>query len=67
MAIIHTYITKDGHKTENLTRGRAIRQKCLECCGWIRPEVRKCTSKDCALYPFRMGSLKYAQKIDSER
>lgn len=52
----HTIITKTGHKTIKITRAKAIRQKCLECCGWFTPEVRECTCEDCALWPYRMGT-----------
>ena len=55
MAIRHTYITKTGHITKELTRGKAIRQKCLECSAWQEKEVRLCPAKDCALWPYRMG------------
>jgi len=57
MAIKHRIITKNGHEVKTLTRGKAIRQKCLECSGWFAPEVRKCPAKDCALWPFRMGTV----------
>ena len=55
MAVEHTIITKDGHRTVKLTRAKAIRQKCLDCCGWYTPEIRMCECEDCALWPFRMG------------
>lgn len=55
MAIEHTTIKKDGYETINLTRGRAIRKKCLECSGWSFNEVKLCTCYDCALYPYRLG------------
>ena len=55
MAYEHTFITKDGHTTKILTANQAIRQKCLECSAWQRNEVRYCTAKDCALWPFRHG------------
>ncbi len=32
---------------------RAIRAKCLDCCGGIRNEVRDCRLKDCPLWPYR--------------
>ena len=38
-----------------LTPMRAIREKCLECCGGITSEVRLCTMPDCALWPYRAG------------
>ena len=34
---------------------KAIRANCLECCGGIPSEVRKCTAVSCFLWPFRMG------------
>lgn len=34
---------------------RAIRSKCLDCCGGLVSEVRKCPVGDCALYFYRMG------------
>lgn len=38
-----------------VTPMKAIRLKCLQCtCGQFQ-EIRDCTIKDCALYPYRMG------------
>jgi hypothetical protein len=34
---------------------RAIRAKCLDCCGQFSSEVRKCVLTSCALWPLRMG------------
>ena len=34
---------------------RAIRAKCLDCCGAAASEVRKCVAFNCPLWPFRMG------------
>lgn len=31
----------------------AIKAQCLECVGWIREEVEKCTDLGCPLYPYR--------------
>lgn len=36
------------------TRQRAIRVKCLECCGTSN-EVKHCAITDCALWPYRLG------------
>ncbi len=53
----HTILGKDGKDREvDLTPLKAIRQKCLECSGWVAPEVRRCEITNCALYPYRMGS-----------
>jgi hypothetical protein len=42
-------------KKKRLTRGEAIRAKCLDCSGDIAKEVRLCPCTDCALFPYRMG------------
>ena len=34
---------------------RAIRAKCLDCCGGNDAEVRKCTAIGCPLWPLRMS------------
>ncbi len=38
-----------------LTPLKAVRKKCLDCCCGQITEVRLCTVKNCALYPYRMG------------
>jgi hypothetical protein len=40
---------------KEITPMKAIRLKCLDCsCGQLS-EVKECSIKNCALYPFRMG------------
>lgn len=34
---------------------KAIRNKCLDCSGGMRSEVRLCPQKNCPLWPFRSG------------
>lgn len=41
---------------------KAIRAKCLDCCGGLVSEVKLCPIRDCALYPFRQGRNPYRQK-----
>jgi hypothetical protein len=41
---------------------KAIRAKCLDCCGNQYSEVEKCTVKACALHPFRFGKNPYRSK-----
>lgn len=36
---------------------KAIRAKCMDCCGDSYSEVRKCTATLCPLWPLRMGSM----------
>lgn len=48
-----------------LSRSKAIRQKCLDCCCWQMSEVRLCTATKCPLWPYRMGTLsKNPAKLD---
>ena len=47
--------SRDGHKIVNLNRRKAIRERCLNCSGWLAKEVTKCKFSDCQLYPFRTG------------
>lgn len=34
---------------------KAIKMKCLDCCGYQQSEVKLCTCVDCPLYNFRTG------------
>lgn len=38
---------------------KAIRAKCLDCCGQQANEVKMCPAQDCPLYPFRLGKNPY--------
>ena len=50
-----------------LTPLKAIRAKCLDCCGGQAYEVRLCTVEKCALHPYRMGHRpKVDKSIDEE-
>lgn len=40
---------------ERVTRGKAIRLKCLDCCCGNAAEVRLCPLRRCPLWRFRMG------------
>ena len=54
-----------GEKS-TMTRAKAIRVKCLDCCGGNSAEVRRCASKNCALWPFRMGRKAKGKEIPME-
>lgn len=47
-----------------LTRARAIRAKCLECCCGNSAEVRDCEIKTCSLWIYRMT---YEVDMDGNR
>lgn len=40
---------------ERVTRGKAIRLKCLDCCCGNSAEVRRCHITECALHRYRLG------------
>ena len=42
--------------TEKHSRKKAIREKCIDCCGGVRAEVRRWPATRCPLWPFRMGT-----------
>ena len=44
-----------SEQVKRLTRAKAIRAKCLDCCCGQAVEVRRCTIKKCPLFPYRMG------------
>lgn len=41
--------------SERITRGKAIRLKCLDCCCGNSAEVRRCPVTNCPLWVYRMG------------
>ena len=40
---------------KRLTRSKAIREKCLDCCCGSAYEVRQCTATNCPLWIYRLG------------
>ena len=40
---------------ERLNVMKAIRFKCIDCCGFSPAEVSKCGIKECPLWPYRFG------------
>lgn len=40
---------------ERLSRSKAIRMKCIDCCCGNMAEVRKCPATNCPLWRYRMG------------
>jgi len=50
---------------ERITRGKAIRLKCLDCCCGNSGEVRRCPATNCHLWRFRMGNEKKAQTVEN--
>ena len=43
--------------TDPVVGMKAIRAKCIDCCGGNIGEVRKCVCSDCPLWPLRMGMV----------
>ena len=42
---------------------KAIKQKCLDCSGGSRTEVKQCVVRTCALYPFRLGRNPWRREL----
>ncbi len=57
-----TILGKNGHKVVDLNRRKAIRERCLNCSGWVLKEVSNCDFVDCSLHPFRSGKGKQNPK-----
>ncbi len=56
--------------TTIVSPGKAIRAKCLDCCGGVAREVDRCRVVKCALHPFRLGKnpfRKPRQITDAQR
>lgn len=52
---------------ERISRGDAVRAKCLDCMVGNAAEVRRCCDVACALWPFRMGSDPFREKPSDEQ
>ena len=46
---------------------RAVRDKCWDCSGYQRDEIRLCPVQTCALWPFRMGNDPNPARRGTER
>ena len=53
---------KGGPKIVDLNRRKAIRERCLNCAGWIPKDVTHCEITDCPLYLYRTGAGKQNPK-----
>lgn len=40
-----------------VSRAKAIREKCIDCCCGNKTEVRHCPCSDCPLFPYRLGHV----------
>lgn len=47
---------------QRLTRGKAIRLKCLDCCCGSSREVRRCPVTSCPLWRYRSGHEEKPEK-----
>ena len=45
---------------------RAVRCQRLECAGYSSPEVARCTSTSCHLWPYRFGTVSRAIAVADE-
>lgn len=61
-----TILSKNGLKTIELNRRKAIHERCLNCVGWESHRVSNCEIDTCSLYPFRSGDGKQTPKARSQ-
>ena len=62
-------LDNEGDAMKRVTRAKAIRLKCLDCCCGSPGEVRNCTATKCPLFPYRMGKEDkgiYEDGVDTE-
>jgi len=58
MPVMHRIKTAQNSTREvSLTRGKAIRFFCVECCGWSWAEAKRCPAETCPLWPYRPGAI----------
>jgi hypothetical protein len=58
-------LEKAGHKPMSPTK--ALRLRCLDCCGGQPNEVRLCTSVKCPSWPWRMGKNPWRAPLSNDR
>ena len=46
---------------------RAIKEKCLDCSGGYRDEVKNCPIEDCPLFIYRLGKDPNSKKLTDEQ
>lgn len=55
--------TEDLHGHTKKPLLKVIRKKCLDCCGGLHGEVRKCHITDCPLWPYRMAKNPFHTRL----
>ena len=51
-------------KAKKLTPARAIRAKCIDCCGGNLENITNCTIIDCPLYMYRKGRKPKTEELE---
>lgn len=59
--------TKNGVEKIHLTRSRAIKLRCLDCCGFDKKHVKDCSKKECCLYNMRLNGKLEGEKAGVRR
>jgi len=54
-------LNESGHFDAPLTQ--VIRRKCLDCCGGVQDEVKKCTAVSCNLWAYRMNKNPFRKRV----
>lgn len=53
-------------KDKVISRVKAVREKCMDCCCWESTEVRRCNIVKCPLHPFRMGTIEKSRQANDK-
>lgn len=58
---------KEHYTGQIMTRNKAIKEKCKDCCCWQSDEILLCPVTTCSLWPYRFGSNPFGKtKVMSE-
>ncbi len=55
------------HDGKPITPLKAIRARCIDCCGGSLKDVRECDHENCATYPYRMGTNPARKGVSSRK
>lgn len=62
-----TVRTKNGIEEIYLTRSRAIRLRCLDCCGFDKRQVKECSNTECCLFEMKLNGKLEGEKAGIRR
>ena len=61
---MHALMREGDRYPRKMGRRDAIRRKCIDCSGGKIAEVRRCEAINCSLWPYRLGSNPYRERVN---